>query len=1070
MVALLLSRLGVAQGTISTVAGGSGFLDNIPATEARLDGPYALAVDTQGNAYIADGSRIRRVDAQTGIISTVAANLNEPASLALDAGGNLLFTAGGGTGLYRLVLATGAATLIAGDPLSVTPQFGIISGVATDRAGNIYMTAEFGKIYRIDATTQAVTTIAGKGMANGPGTGDGGLATQATLARPGPITLDSAGNIFEDEQYAVRRIDAQTGIITTVAPVNSNSTGDGGPFSKATLDTPRALATDVQGNLYIADGILVRKINWSTGIISTVAGSGNQQYGADGVPALQANLSGLLGISIDSAGDMWLADAGNRRLFLIPAATGLIQTLAGTSANGDGGPALGALLAQPVGIVVNGQGDLYFSQAYGPNGDTIRRVDHSTGFISTVAQLGTQSAYGGQIAIDAAGNLFFAGADRINRIDAISGTITTVAGGSGNGLLGDGGPATAALLCPGAVAVDSSGNLFIADSCNLRIRRVDATTGIITTIAGNGGPPGGNYDGTTGQATQIAIGVPLSIAISPAGQVYWTVPGWLLTVDLSGVLSIVAGNGDCTYAGDGGPATLASLCQSSLAFDSEGNLFVGGNAVVRRIDSTNGLIQTVAGAGDLGQSADGIAATQASLIVGGVAVSGTNLYIIDNGNSQSARIRLVAPATPPPMPQPPKISQIVDAVSDSSRYSPGELVSLMGNYLGSPVPASAQLGADGKVTSSLAGDQVTFNGIAAPLLYVSAAQINVVIPYQVKTGNAVVQVKAGAGTDQVNVSVDPTSLALYPQVFNPDGTLNSSTNLAPKGATLVMYGTGMGQTNPAGVDGAIIQGPTFPTPVNLLSAIVGNGTSSLPAQIAYAGPLPGAIAGVMQVNVVIPPAAFPGKSTLVLKFSGSYSVSQTIYMLSDPPVLTGVTPASPIPQTVGFSNNITLNGSNLNGVASANFFQNGTAVNLQPFVTSCSAGSCVVSVSFNGQSGDFSVTVTNAAGQTSNRVTFTVQPPPPPAVTSIDPVPAIIGVQPVFVVGTNFEAPLSADIYYNGSVVQTLSSAVPGQIISIIPTSFYMNFNSQGKPGQYGIVVTGPNGSSALFNFTVVAP
>ena len=1071
-------NLAVAQGTISTVAGGSGFLDNIPAIQARLDGPGALAVDSQGDAYISDGPRIRRIDAKTGIISTVAANLSSPANFAWDVGGNLIFTGFQGEGLFRLVLATGAVTLIAGSQTSSTPQFGFMAGVATDQAGNIFVTDDYhNKIYRIDANAQAVTTIAGTGLAGPPaGSGDGGPATQATLLRPGAIVLDSLGNIYEDEQYSVRRIDARTGIITTVMPVNSNSTGDGGPYTKATLNNPTALATDAQGNLYIADGPRIRKIDWKTGIISTIAGSGKTQYTMDGAPVLQANLSYMTQLSVDAEGDLWLADSGNRRLFLILASTDAVQTIAGTSANGDGGPALGALLTYPIGLASDAQGDLFIAEA----GGAIRRVDHTTGFISTIARLEGLNSQGGQIAVDSNGNLLCPTGDRISRVDAISGAVTTVAGGNGSGFSGDGGPAIAAAIGPSAVAVDSLGNLFIADDANHRIRRVDATTGIITTIAGNGGSLNGAYNGAVGPATEISIGFPTAIAVSQSGQVFWNTfltnaGGQVLTVDSSGMLSIAAGNGGCYYAGDGGLANLASLCQlRSLSFDAQGNLFAGEVADVRRIDGTTGLIQTVAGTGVMGQSADDIPSTQAQLTVSAMTTSGPNLYVLDNAISAYPRVRLVAPAMAPPLPQPPTITQIVDAVDGNSTYSPGELVSVMGNYLGQPSPAPAQVGPDGKVASSLGGDQVMFNGIGGPLLYVSAAQINTVVPYEVPIGKVTVTVQTAAGAVQASINVSAASLALYPQVFNPDGSVNSSTNLATKGATLVVYGTGMGQTNPAGVDGEIVQGPNLAQPVHPISATVTNGNFALPAQVAYAGPLPGAIAGAMQVNVVIPASAQPGESTLTLSSQGSYSKALPIYMLSDPPVLTGVTPA-PVQQTVGSENTITLTGANLNKIVSAAFSQNGSPANLQQSVPNCAAStSCSVSLNFSGQSGSFGVTVTNAAGQTSNQITFAVQPPPPPTITSVGiidgQIRAIIGNQPLFVVGNNFETPISVKVYLNGSVVQTLSSSVFPQITDVIPTSFYMDFNSQAIAGQYEIVVSGPNGSSAPFSFTVLAP
>jgi streptogramin lyase len=163
-------------------------------------------------------------------------------------------------------------------------------------------------------------------------------------------------------------------------------------------------------------------------------------------------------------------------------------------------------------LAVSAQNDLYIAQG------GIRRVDGVSGLISTIAQIADPISQGGQIALDTSGHLFIALSYSIGRVDIASGKMTTVAGGYG-GALGDGGPATSAGMAPSAVAVDQSGNLYIADYWNYRVRRVDAATGIITTIAGNG-QSGSVYDGTTGKATQINVGVPTSIAVSPAGQPY----------------------------------------------------------------------------------------------------------------------------------------------------------------------------------------------------------------------------------------------------------------------------------------------------------------------------------------------------------------------------------------------------------------------------------------------------------------------------------------------------------------------------------------------------------------------
>jgi uncharacterized protein (TIGR03437 family) len=1087
----LLTSTGVwAQGTISTVAGGSGFLDNIPAVQARISGPSSLAIDQQSNAYIGDGSRIRKVEAVTGIISTVTADTGAQ-NLAFDAKGNLLIVAG--NQLLKLDPGTGKLTTIAGIAGSTTPQFGSMSGLATDAAGNIFITDNYyDKIYKIDATSGAVSTFAGIGAVSNTGSpqGDGGPATLAGLVGPFVITVDPFGNVFFVEQYWLRRIDGKTGIITTIAPNNGTAySGDGGAYNKAVFVNVEALATDTQGNLYIADGPYIRKINWNTGIVSTIAGSGQQVYAKDGVPALDANLSFMTGLVVDQHGNIWIADSGNARLFRVAASTNLISTIAGTSAKGDGGPAIGATLNSPVGLAADSQGDLYLYDY----GDGIRRVDHATGFISlaisqSALSYGTLLGMGASpITLDSNGNLFVSQQSSVQRVDAGTNAVKVVAGTGefvAPGSSGDGGPATSATLAPSGVAIDSSGNLYIADNGNARIRRVDATTGIITTVAGTG--VGETFSGLTGVASQISIGIPTSIAIAPNGEIYWTTVGWVLKMNSAGILSVAAGNGGCGYSGDGGSALLATLCSPvSIAFDGDGNLFVSDYSCgcIRRVDAATGLIQTVAGTGTSGVSNDGIPATQSALTPAAVAYQGDALYFVDSPQpgSSPARIRAVTPPSPPPLPQPPSITNIVDAVDYRSAFSPGAIISMFGNYLGGQSASSARAGANGLIGDQLGGDRITFNGTAAPLLYVSAGQINTVIPYSVQPAATAVEVTTDAGTTKpTEISIQPTSLSLFPGLtFNPDGTLNSATNPAPKGATLVMYGTGIGVTSPPLADGSIVHGPPFPTPDATFSAVVTNGNTQYVATIRYLGPLPGFVAGAVQANIQIPDIVPAGNSSLNINndAAGFGAVGQTIYLLSDLPVLSGISPAPPIPQSVGLGNYITLSGANLTGVTSFDFFLHGQPVNVMPTQNQpCTATSCTILVNFNGVEGGYSVAVTNPANQVSNQFTFAVQPYSVPTVTGVQSYPgegtviATQGLQFVDVVGTNFLPPVTVTIYYQGALIATLNST--SQFPSQIDYSqlLQIDFDFQGNAGSYALQVSGTNGSSGRFNFMVAAP
>lgn len=327
------------------------------------------------------------------------------------------------------------------------------------------------------------------------------------------------------------------------------------------------------------------------GEIETVAGNGIGAFAGDGGPATQASLQFPLGhVDVDSHGNLYIPDTFNRRVRLVDAQTGFISTFAGNGSSqptGDGGPATNAGLSEPTGVKVDQGGNVFVVDL----AHALRRVDAVTQIITTVAG-GGGSGFSGDggpatqaqlsspqgIELDAAGNLFIAdqGNDRIRRVDAVTGIITTIAGNGQFGFAGDGGPATQAQLrFPTAVAVDGAGNLFIADLGNNRIRRVDATTGIITTVAGTG-QTGFNGDGIP--ATQARLNSPVGVDVDAAGTIYIadTSNHRIRRVDAdTGIITTIAGSGTEGFGGDGGSATVADLNDPfAVAVDDFGNLWI----------------------------------------------------------------------------------------------------------------------------------------------------------------------------------------------------------------------------------------------------------------------------------------------------------------------------------------------------------------------------------------------------------------------------------------------------------------------------------------------------------------
>jgi sugar lactone lactonase YvrE len=316
----------------------------------------------------------------------------------------------------------------------------------------------------------------------------------------------------------------------------------------ALLHNPTSVAVDSADNVYVGDWSgIIRKISTRDGAVTVVAGTGILGYSGDGGPAISAMLGKGISFALDAAGNIYIADNENNRIRRVDATTGIITTVAGTGAatdSGDGGPAVHAGVFWPTGIAVDGAGDLYFSSSW----SRVRKLSASTGIIETVAgQFGTSfSGDGGQAtaahfwdpvpsAVTRTGDIYIADYEnsRIRKVSATTGIVTTLAGSGAcapgfpplnvsvcqGGFGGDGGPARNALLnYPEAVALDSEGNLFIADTINHRIRRVDASRGIIYTIAGNGVS---GFSGDGGVALAAEITFPTGIAIDSFGKVYF---------------------------------------------------------------------------------------------------------------------------------------------------------------------------------------------------------------------------------------------------------------------------------------------------------------------------------------------------------------------------------------------------------------------------------------------------------------------------------------------------------------------------------------------------------------------
>ena len=588
---LLVLSNAFAQGVVTTIAGNDAIFqdDARPAATAALAAPGGLAVDTSGNLYIASPVQniVFKVDTK-GVISIVAGN-----------------------GLKRFAGDGGPAR---------AASLAYPTGVAVDRAGNIFIADQENNAIRRVAPDGTISTIAGH---NGFGwAGDGGPATKAILAFPTAVAVDAAGNLYITDQnnLRVRKINP-AGIISTIAGNGQpGTTGDGGPAVAASLMGPTSIAVDGAGNVYVAAGV-VRKIA-PDGTISTFAGGGS---GGDGGPAAGSNVNAFA-VALDATGYLYIADRNNHRVRRV-SPQGIITTIAGSGKQGfagDGAAATAASLSSPSGVAADANGNIYIADR---DNDRVRRVD-SGGSISTFAGQGANVGDAGPatdgrldqpwgIALDAAGNLYIA--DNVsNRVRKVTpaGVISTLAGNGNQGYSGDGGPAAAASLnSPWDVKTDAAGNVYIADSGNNRVRKV-SPAGIITTYAG-GGPCCSPNDGAP--ATSAWLGFADGIALDPAGNLYVTdlsIQG-IRKVTPAGIISTIAGgSGKQGYSGDGGPATSAVFGGNfqGLLADANGNVYVSDstNSRIRKIDS-KGVITTFAGNGSGANSGDGGPATAAAV-------------------------------------------------------------------------------------------------------------------------------------------------------------------------------------------------------------------------------------------------------------------------------------------------------------------------------------------------------------------------------------------------------------------------------------------------------------------------
>jgi sugar lactone lactonase YvrE len=515
--------------------------------------------------------------------------------------------------------------------------------LAVDRTGNVYFTdSDNYRIRKVDLTGK-ITTVVGTGTRGF--SGDQGPAPEAQLDFPIGVALDSQNNLYilDSGNRRVRKVSAATGVITTVAGNGSTgSAGDNGPAISAQLNNPQNVAVDASGNLSISDfgNQRIRKVTAGTGIITTVAGNGTRGFGGDGGPAVNAMLSDPNNVSVDAAGNLYLTDAGNSRIRRVASDSGIITTIVGNGEagfSGDGGPALAARLLSPVGAIVDGAGNLYFSD----------RGNH-----------------------------------RVRKVD-VNGVISTIAGNgravfNGDGLLAVG----SQLNAPTGLDFDLNGALLIGDRDNYRIRRLvsgaagDVTAPVVNITAPTTEPQFNTAQSTLelkgtandaselievrwandrggsgpaiGRAEWSASGIPLLIganritisALDAAGNVGFK--SLIANYNPSRIILTAVGKGTAGGAGDGRSSAASELwLPGDVAIDRQGHLYIAdtGNHRIRKV-TREGAIEAFAGSGELGSSGDGGPAREAAMNMPcAVTVDAAgNVYIADTLNHRVRKV------------------------------------------------------------------------------------------------------------------------------------------------------------------------------------------------------------------------------------------------------------------------------------------------------------------------------------------------------------------------------------------------------------------------------------------------
>ncbi len=653
--------------TFTTFAGHASSLGSNDGTgsSAQFYNPAGVAVDSSGNVYVADSSNatIRKIT-PGGAVTTLAGSAGNPGSadgtgsvarfsnprgVAVDGAGNV-YVADSGNHTIRKITPGGVVTTLAGsagnpgsaDDTGSSARFSSPRSVAVDDSGNVYVADYNNHTIRKITSAGIVTTLAG--LAGMSGSADGtGLA--ARFLNPTGVAVDASGTVYVGDggsNHMIRKITAG-GVVTTLAGSAGNSGGGSvdGTGSGAKFNSPLGVAVDSSGTVYVADASSnkIRKVT-AGGVVTTLAGSAGNPGSADGAGSA-ARFNSPLGVAVDISGNLYVADFYNHSVRKVTAG-GVVTTLAGVGSVGSAdGTGSTASFFGPYGMAVDGAGNAYVTDGYN---NTVRKIT-AGGVVTTLAGLagnfgsadGTGSAarfnFPAGVGVDGAGTVYVADyANHTIRKITAGGVVTTLAGSAGSSGSADGTGSVARFNYPRGVAVDSAGNVYVADTSNCVIRKITAG-GVVTTLAGLAG----NFGSADGTGSVARFDAPIGVAVDSAGNVYVTdfFNCTIRKITAGGVVTTLAGSAENGGSTDGAGSTARFYRPIGVAVDGLGNVYAAdtGNDTIRKI-TPGGVVTTLAGSVGNSGSADGTGSAARFYGPAGVAVDGSgNVYVADYNNN-----------------------------------------------------------------------------------------------------------------------------------------------------------------------------------------------------------------------------------------------------------------------------------------------------------------------------------------------------------------------------------------------------------------------------------------------------